>query len=29
MNWGYLINGVVAFALFVYVFYALIRPDKF
>ena len=29
MDWSYLINGVVAFALFVYVFYALIRPDKF
>ncbi|HEY5490839.1 MAG TPA: K(+)-transporting ATPase subunit F [Gemmatimonadaceae bacterium] len=29
MNWGYLINGVIAFALLVYLFYALIRPEKF
>ena len=26
---GLLINGVVAFALLVYLFYALIRPEKF
>ena len=29
MNWGYLINGVVALALLVYLFYALIKPEKF
>ena len=29
MDWGYLINGVVAFGLLVYLFYALIRPEKF
>jgi K+-transporting ATPase KdpF subunit len=29
MNWGYLINGVIAFALLVYLFYALVRPEKF
>jgi K+-transporting ATPase KdpF subunit len=29
MNWGYLINGVIALALLVYLFYALIRPEKF
>jgi K+-transporting ATPase KdpF subunit len=29
MNWGYLIIGIVAFGLLVYLFYALIRPEKF
>jgi K+-transporting ATPase KdpF subunit len=29
MNWGYLINGVVALALLAYLFYALIKPEKF
>jgi K+-transporting ATPase KdpF subunit len=29
MNWGYLINGVVALGLLLYLFYALIRPEKF
>jgi K+-transporting ATPase KdpF subunit len=29
VNWAYLINGIIAFALIVYLFYALIRPEKF
>ncbi len=29
MNWGYLINGIIALALLVYLLYALIRPEKF
>jgi len=29
MNWGYLINGIIALGLLVYLLYALIRPEKF
>ena len=29
MNWAYLILGIVSLALIVYLFYALIRPEKF
>ena len=29
MNWGYLINGIIALGLLVYLFYALVRPEKF
>ncbi len=29
MNWGYLVNGIVAFALLLYLLYALVRPEKF
>jgi K+-transporting ATPase KdpF subunit len=29
MNWEYLISGVVAFALLVYLTVALLRPERF
>ncbi len=29
MNFAYLISGIVAAGLLVYLFYALIRPEKF
>jgi K+-transporting ATPase KdpF subunit len=29
VNWAYLINGIMALGLLVYLFYALIRPEKF
>ena len=29
MNWLYLLSGVIAAALFVYLFVALLRPEKF
>jgi K+-transporting ATPase KdpF subunit len=29
MNWLYLISGVIALALFVYLFVALLKPEKF
>jgi K+-transporting ATPase KdpF subunit len=29
MNVAYLILGIVSFALIVYLFYALLRPEKF
>ena len=29
MNWIYLLSGVIAFCLLVYLFVALLRPEKF
>jgi len=29
MNWSYLILGVIALALILYLFYSLLRPEKF
>jgi K+-transporting ATPase KdpF subunit len=29
MNWLYLIAGVISLALFVYLFVALLKPEKF
>jgi len=29
VNWGYLINGIIAAGIIGYLFYALIRPEKF
>ena len=29
MNWIYLLSGLVALALLVYLFIALLRPEKF
>ncbi|MGO8683416.1 MAG: K(+)-transporting ATPase subunit F [Thermoleophilia bacterium] len=29
MNWSYLILGIVALGLLVYLVYALLRPEKF
>ena len=29
MNVGYLINGIIALGLLAYLFYALLRPEKF
>jgi K+-transporting ATPase KdpF subunit len=29
MNWVYLLSGVIALALFVYLFWALLKPEKF
>jgi K+-transporting ATPase KdpF subunit len=29
MNWLYLIAGVISLALFVYLFAALLKPEKF
>jgi K+-transporting ATPase KdpF subunit len=29
MNWLYLISGVIAFMLLVYLFLALLKPEKF
>lgn len=29
MNWLYLIGGIMALALFVYLFVALLKPEKF
>ena len=29
MNWIYVISGVIALALLIYLFIALLRPEKF
>ncbi len=29
MNWLYLISGIIALVLFVYLFVALLKPEKF
>ena len=29
MNWSYLILGLIAFALILYLFYSLLRPENF
>jgi K+-transporting ATPase KdpF subunit len=29
MNWVYLCSGVIAFALLVYLLWALLRPERF
>ncbi len=29
MNWLYLISGIIALALFAYLFVALLKPEKF
>ncbi|HTY01952.1 MAG TPA: K(+)-transporting ATPase subunit F [Bacteroidota bacterium] len=29
MNWIYLVSGLLALGLFVYLFVALLRPEKF
>jgi K+-transporting ATPase KdpF subunit len=29
MNWSYLINGVIGVALIGYLFYSLLRPERF
>jgi len=29
MNWTYLISGIIALGLLVYLFVALLRPEKF
>ncbi|RPI05248.1 MAG: K(+)-transporting ATPase subunit F [Ignavibacteriae bacterium] len=29
MNWLYCITGVIAFALLIYLFIALLKPEKF
>ena len=29
MNWAYILSGVLALALFVYLFIALLWPEKF
>jgi K+-transporting ATPase KdpF subunit len=29
MNWDYLLSGVIAMALLVYLTYALLKPEKF
>ncbi len=29
MNWEYIISGIIALALLVYLTYALLRPEKF
>jgi len=29
VNWSYLILGLIAFALILYLFYSLLRPEKF
>ncbi len=29
MNWVYLVSGVIALGLIVYLFVALLRPEKF
>jgi len=29
MNWLYLISGIIALALLVYLFIALLKPEKF
>ncbi len=29
MNWLYLISGIIALALLVYLFVALLKPEKF
>ena len=29
MNWIYMISGVIALALLIYLFVALLRPEKF
>jgi len=29
MNWIYLLSGVIALGLFIYLFVALLRPEKF
>ena len=29
MNWEYIISGIIALALLVYLIYALLKPEKF
>jgi K+-transporting ATPase KdpF subunit len=29
MNWIYILSGIIALGLFVYLFVALLRPEKF
>jgi K+-transporting ATPase KdpF subunit len=29
MNWGYIISGIIGLGLFVYLTYALLKPEKF
>lgn len=29
MNWEYIISGIIALALLVYLTYALLKPEKF
>ena len=29
MNYSYLVLGIIAFVLILYLFYALLRPEKF
>jgi K+-transporting ATPase KdpF subunit len=29
MNWLYIISGLIALGLFIYLFVALLRPEKF
>ncbi|MER3447513.1 MAG: K(+)-transporting ATPase subunit F [Candidatus Dadabacteria bacterium] len=29
MNWEYIISGIIAFGLLVYLIFALLRPEKF
>ncbi len=29
MNWEYLISGIIGLGLLFYLFYALLRPEKF
>jgi K+-transporting ATPase KdpF subunit len=29
MNWEYIVSGIIAVALLVYLTYALLRPEKF
>ena len=29
MNWLYLVAGLISFALFIYLFIALLNPEKF
>lgn len=29
MNWEYIISGIIAFGLLVYLFVALLRPERF
>jgi len=29
MNWLYIISGIISFGLFIYLFIALLKPEKF
>jgi K+-transporting ATPase KdpF subunit len=29
MNWIYILSGIIAFGLLIYLFVALLRPEKF